>query len=516
MDVWCFEDDSHHSSSSSGSLPQIPFSELLSSFSCIDDNYVAEIPPVERDDRVQFGDLELLNPSTMQLQGQLDELSMHRGSTDSTCETSLDILHEQPQTRRSLQSNLFYEEQSLLTSDESCSFYSLSSIYTKSDMHMLQISSVTGMNQHTYARFLLPMVEEMAITRAMVSVISSSSSSSLSSTSAASSYQHLSEQGAQTYQSQATYYPPKMCSFQPYSSSISRKLESHNNVHSQSMIKKAHNMLRSVNKLRAQAKEEETQLTAYQMQHMVLERRRRERLNSSFHLLGKLLPPGSKKDKTAVLCNTVSYMKTLKSEIYELEEKNRVLEEKVLPFEAELQSIDPNERVQVKLRKSSQTESEEQQIYLVIMVRVQCDLIRVVLQVLECIKTMKAISLLSLDAIPNHEQMKLFATMKLAIEINTLRQEETILIQDNVLTGRITHIEEQQSELLKLHRILGTTQAVVAPPAPADQAPPPAVPIPENHPKESFKEYLEVSTWDERTFTEAITGAAHMGLSLPA
>ncbi|KAK8956500.1 putative transcription factor bHLH041 [Platanthera zijinensis] len=421
MDVWCFEDDSLHSSSSSGSLPQIPFSELLSSFACIDDNYVAEIPPVERDDRVQFGDLELLNPSTMQLQGQLDEVLCLSwpglgGSTDSTCQTSLDILHEQPQTRRSLQSNLFYEEQSLLPSVKSCSFDSLSSIYTKSDMPVPQTSSVTGMNQHTYARFLLPMVEEMAITRAMVSVISSSSSSTLSSSSAASSYQHLSEQGAQTYQSQVTYCPPKMCSFQPYSSSISRKLESHNNVHSQSMIKKAHNMLRSVNKLRAQAKEEETQLTSYQMQHMVLERRRRERLNSSFHSLGKLLPPGSKKDKTAVLCNTVSYMKTLKSEIYELEEKNRVLEEKVLPFEAELQSIDPNERVQVKLRKSSQTESEKQQIYLVIMVRVQCDLIRVVLQVLECIKTMKAISLLSLDAIPNHEQMKLFATMKLAIE----------------------------------------------------------------------------------------------------
>lgn len=437
MDVRCFEDDSHHSSSSSGGLPQIPFSGYLSSFSCIDDNYIAEIQPDERDDRFQFCDLKLLNSSTMQLQGQLDELSMLRGSTDSTCPTSIDILHEQLQTRRPPQSNLFYE-QSLLRIDKTCSFDSLSSTYTKSDIGVLQTSSITAMNQHAYAQFSLHMAEEMAITGAMVSVISSSSSS-LSSSSAATSYQHLPQPGVQTFQSQLTYYPQKMCSFQPYSSSISRKLESHNNVHSQSMIKKAHNMLRSVDKLRAEAKVEETQLTAYQMQHMVLERRRRERLNSSFHSLGKLLPPGSKKDKTAVLCNTMSYMKTLESEIYELEVKNRVLEEHVLPFEAG--PIDLSERVQVKLRKSSQTKSEKQLIYLVIMVRVQCDLIRVVLHVLECIKTMKAISLLSLDAIPNTEQMKLFVTLKLA---------------------------------------------------------------------------TEVSTWDERTFTEAITGAAHIGLSLSA
>lgn len=177
-------------------------------------------------------------------------------------------------------------------------------------------------------------------------------------------------------------------------------------------------MLRRVNMLKGEVKVEETQLSAYQMQHMVLERRRRERLNTSFHSLWELLPPGSKKDKTSVLCKTASYMKTLKTEIYELEERNRALEEHaVLPVEVEEESINPNERVIVTITESSQTKPEtHHQIDLVIMVRVHCDLIRVVLCVLECIKTMNAISLLSLDAIPNTQQFKLFATLKLAIQ----------------------------------------------------------------------------------------------------
>lgn len=178
-------------------------------------------------------------------------------------------------------------------------------------------------------------------------------------------------------------------------------------------------MLRSVSMVKDEGKAEETQPSAYQMQHMVSERRRRERLNASFHSLWQLLPPGSKKDKTSVLCKTVSYVKALKEEIYELEEKNRIIEESLFPStEIKEKSNRAAERsVEVQISRSSETVSAEiQQIELVIMVRVQCDLIRVLLHVLECIRAMKGSSLLSFDTAPPSQQMELLATLKLAIK----------------------------------------------------------------------------------------------------
>ncbi|XP_020592090.1 putative transcription factor bHLH041 [Phalaenopsis equestris] len=436
MDVWCFEDDNNHSSSSSGSLPRKPFGGYWSSFSSLEDNYVAGISHDEAVDRVELGDTNILNSSAVQIQEQINELNMLMDSMDSTGQVPGDIF-QQSQIGSINQSNLIYQSQfqisnepSHFSSNKSCYFDSSSSNYMVTDQSMLPTSMA---NQHS---FLLSTMEDMALTRAMVSVISSSSTPS--SSSSATTYQR-----AQTSQKQANYYP-SMSSFQPYSSSKPPLMESHKNFHSQNMIKKSHNMLRNVNMLKDKGKVEETQPSAYQMQHMVSERRRRERLNASFHSLWQLLPPVSKKDKTSVLCNTVSYIKTLKDEIYELEGNNRTVEENIFTnTEFNEKSMKQNENVRVRISKSSETLSGEiQQIELVIMVRsVQCDLIRVLLQVLESIKAMEAISLLSFDAVHNSQQLKLLATLRLAIQ---------------------------------------------------------------------------GSTWDERTFKEAVAGAAHMALTMTA
>ncbi|XP_066318187.1 putative transcription factor bHLH041 [Miscanthus floridulus] len=63
-----------------------------------------------------------------------------------------------------------------------------------------------------------------------------------------------------------------------------------------------------------------------QLNHMISERRRRERLNESFEALRGLLPPGSKKDKATVLAKTLDYMNILVAQIADLEAKNRSLE----------------------------------------------------------------------------------------------------------------------------------------------------------------------------------------------
>jgi len=66
-----------------------------------------------------------------------------------------------------------------------------------------------------------------------------------------------------------------------------------------------------------------------QLQHMFSERKRREKLNDSFHALKAVLPPGAKKDKTSILIRAREYLRSLESKVAELEEKNRLLESRL-------------------------------------------------------------------------------------------------------------------------------------------------------------------------------------------
>ncbi|KAM7525762.1 hypothetical protein LguiA_015664 [Lonicera macranthoides] len=53
--------------------------------------------------------------------------------------------------------------------------------------------------------------------------------------------------------------------------------------------------------------------------HVLLERKRRERINEKFFTLGELVPCTSKVDKVSVLDNTIKYLKELKQRVTELE-----------------------------------------------------------------------------------------------------------------------------------------------------------------------------------------------------
>ncbi|KAK8947829.1 hypothetical protein KSP40_PGU011916 [Platanthera guangdongensis] len=88
--------------------------------------------------------------------------------------------------------------------------------------------------------------------------------------------------------------------------------------------------------------------------------------------------------------------------------------------------------------------------------------------------------------------------------INALRQEETIAAPDNVLTRRITRIEEQHVGVLTLLRNLGTTQEAVAPTAPVNQASLPVIPTLENLLEENSEEYSEVGS--SKHFTPLLIG----------
>ncbi|CAI0387927.1 unnamed protein product [Linum tenue] len=69
--------------------------------------------------------------------------------------------------------------------------------------------------------------------------------------------------------------------------------------------------------------------TTTQLHHMISERRRREKINDSFHSLRSLLPPDAKKDKASVLSRTKEYMSSLIAQVADLAERNRHLESKL-------------------------------------------------------------------------------------------------------------------------------------------------------------------------------------------
>ncbi|CAM0907997.1 unnamed protein product [Alopecurus aequalis] len=64
-----------------------------------------------------------------------------------------------------------------------------------------------------------------------------------------------------------------------------------------------------------------------QLQHIISERKRREKLNGSFNALKTVLPPGSKKlGQASILIISREYVNSLKSKVCELEEKNQDLQ----------------------------------------------------------------------------------------------------------------------------------------------------------------------------------------------
>uniref|UniRef100_A0A0D9V277 BHLH domain-containing protein n=1 Tax=Leersia perrieri TaxID=77586 RepID=A0A0D9V277_9ORYZ len=160
-----------------------------------------------------------------------------------------------------------------------------------------------------------------------------------------------------------------------------------------------------------------------QLYHMMSERKRREKLNDSFHTLRSLLPPCSKKDKTTVLINAAKYLKSLETEITELEGKNGKLERHIEGGAADAAMIRArraaHQRAKVQISKASAAAAEQQQVVnLTVMVMVECDVVELVLHILECLRWMEDISVLSVDADTYSPQvlLKAIASIKLQIK----------------------------------------------------------------------------------------------------
>ncbi|XP_051212110.1 uncharacterized protein [Lolium perenne] len=96
-----------------------------------------------------------------------------------------------------------------------------------------------------------------------------------------------------------------------------------------------------------------------QLQHMISERKRREKLNDSFHALRTVLPPGSKKDRASVLIIAREYVNSLKSKVCELEEKNQALQSQLARRATTAQEDDARQKVEVQTSKAAAAEDDQ-------------------------------------------------------------------------------------------------------------------------------------------------------------
>ncbi|KAM0830681.1 hypothetical protein ACQ4PT_066055 [Festuca glaucescens] len=95
------------------------------------------------------------------------------------------------------------------------------------------------------------------------------------------------------------------------------------------------------------------------LQHMISERKRRQKLNDSFHALRTVLPPGSKKDRTSILIIAREYVNSLKSKVCELEEKNQALQSQLAGHATSAQEDDAGEKVDIQVSKAAAAEDDQ-------------------------------------------------------------------------------------------------------------------------------------------------------------
>ncbi|XP_042401425.1 putative transcription factor bHLH041 [Zingiber officinale] len=219
-----------------------------------------------------------------------------------------------------------------------------------------------------------------------------------------------------------------------------------NRLHGQRMIKKGLHMLRRISMMKLQLEaaraQEYQQPMSNQSQHVISERKRRQKFNDHFNALKMLLPPElmiKKKDKLTVLLNVTNYLNLLKDQIKELEERNSALEMQVqVPKEDQVDmSIGySNERVKVQVNRASESTSETQQIDLRVVVKEDCDMIDWFIRVLECLKEMRGMMLISMETRKVSSENNRFGIASFRLQVQVKQALTLVLLLSKLVVAQ--------------------------------------------------------------------------------
>ncbi|KAK9075739.1 hypothetical protein SSX86_004068 [Deinandra increscens subsp. villosa] len=224
--------------------------------------------------------------------------------------------------------------------------------------------------------------EDAQMTRAILAAISSSSPPS------SSSHPHqLAPRVASAFKRYGTYLGP------------TKRAQNRQNLNRRSL-----SFFRNLSEARAQQEYQMVQTTrpsSNQLHHMISERKRREKLNESFQALRSLLPPGSKKDKTSVLLNIKEYIGSLNSQIEELTKRNKILEaehSKKETLHKDSSGLFSGERLTIRVTDVEESTSEAQVVDMEVNVRGGLVLRDLVARILEFMKQVEDVTIMSIDA----------------------------------------------------------------------------------------------------------------------
>nr|WGH51123.1 bHLH41 [Malus sieversii] len=249
-------------------------------------------------------------------------------------------------------------------------------------------------------QFPTPEIEDATMTRAILAVLSSSP------------YQPPPQTNPPSSSSTTDHHlqTPRASAFKSYNTSVlAPRTQMSANLRQQNMHKRSISFLRSLNLTRLREGIQATRPTSSQWHHMISERKRREKLNESFHTLKSLLPPGTKKDKASVLTTAREYLTSLKAQVAELSKRNQQLEARLLPLAslganeaAAAAAGSSNERCSLTVTRvstESSPDQDEQIIDLQVILRSQESCTEdMVIRILEFLKRVENVSLMSMEA----------------------------------------------------------------------------------------------------------------------
>ncbi|XP_027333856.1 putative transcription factor bHLH041 [Abrus precatorius] len=245
------------------------------------------------------------------------------------------------------------------------------------------------------SHFPTPEGEDDALIRAFLHVISSPSSST--------SQQHQPQQNLPDYTSVVRR---ESTAFKRYRSDVSTNVtpQMGSNFQRQSLLNRSFSLLRSLNFVRMREPIHVAPPTGTQLNHIISERRRREKLNESFQALGAILPPGTKKDKASILTTAKETMKSLMDEIEKLYISNQQLmtflsEKGALSTEENI-AISSNERFKVEVSDVLESSSSEGRMVdlQVISVRGESSQVDILIRLLRFLERLQNVSLISMAA----------------------------------------------------------------------------------------------------------------------
>ncbi|XP_047334037.1 putative transcription factor bHLH041 [Impatiens glandulifera] len=241
-----------------------------------------------------------------------------------------------------------------------------------------------------------PETEHTAITEAILAVLSFPSSSSSSSSSLALSYGQLPTHHQISSRRKASPSAFKCYRLKNLTNSTSGRQQ-------QDMLKRSINICRTLNlaRIQEQVLHAGRAPTNSQLQHMISERKRRDKLNQSFQTLKSLLPHAAKKDKTSILSTTIEHIALLKSQLSDLTRSNQDLMAKLVDkpqsTSDEISILTNHERVDVRISHIATSTSHARVVDLHVLFRGNISLMDAVICLLEFLKRVRNVNLTSLN-----------------------------------------------------------------------------------------------------------------------